>query len=1037
MRIFRRGGVWCALFLLVFLVGSVLASELAILTGYLTDPKGLAVPGARVQATNVATGIAYNGETNDQGLYRIPDLPPGTYRVVIQKDGFKTIVKQGVELHVQDVIALNFQFELGSLAESVTVESGTPLVNTESAAVSTVIDRQFVERLPLNGRSFNTLLQLTPGVVITAASSGNPGQFSINGQRTDANLFQVDGVSVDFGISTTTGVRLIGQSGAGGTQAFNAFGGTSSLVSVDAMQEFRIETSTYAPEFGRTAGGQVIISTRAGTNQFHGNVFDYFRNDVLDANDWFANKAGKPRAPERQNDFGGVFGGPVLRDRTFFFFSYEGLRLRQPQTLIIQVPTIASRNSAIPAAAPFLNAYPKPDNPSATGALAPFTGVFSNRVTMDAASIRLDHTFGRRLGLFGRYNWSPSTVVSRSGSLSQVQTAEVNTTTFTLGGNSAWTSSLSTSFRFNYSRQEAGNNFRLDSFGGAVPPDVRALLPAPFTLENSDAVFQPLDGIAAYQFGFGTANEISHWNLLGDVTYIVRTHQLKFGGDYRRNLAHQAPLSFMPQYNPLSTAQFAATGIADFFANSVVRAGTILFNAFSVYAQDTWRLGKRATLTYGFRWELNPAPSGRNGTFLASWLNVDNPAALALAPAGTPPWKTTHANFAPRLGIAYRLTERGDLVIRGGWGIFYDLGTGESASLNQAWPNLALLVLSNVAVPLANPGAVTPSLSLNPPFTGLIHGFDPNLKLPYSHQWNVALEKSFGAKQSLSLTYLGQAGRRQLRPTVPFRPTSDFAPNVNFFGTINGDTSDYNALQVQYKRPLSQRVQALASYTWSHSIDTSSSDANGSLAPDTVFPLSSDRGSSNFDVRHNFTGAVVYDVPGWKGNAFASRLTGGWSVAATAIARSGFPLQILTVIPTASGNYFTRPDLVPSVPVWLFGPQFPGGQALNPAAFAKQTTPRAGTLPRNMITGFGATQFDLSLGRKFAFTERVALQFRADGFNVFNHPNFANPFPFVSGAGVVSSAASTQMLNRGLGGLNALYQMGGPRSLQLSLKLVF
>src|SRR5258708_5705875 len=201
------------------------------------------------------------------------------------------------------------------------------------------------------------------------------------------------------------------QAGSGATQAFNSFGGTSSLVSVDAMQEFRVETSSFAAEFGRTPGGQVIINTRSGTNDFHGALFNYFRNDVFDANDWFASAAGKSRSPERQNDFGGVFGGPVLRDKTFFFLSYEGLRLRQPTTTVVRVPSVGLRSGAIPAAAVYLDAYPLPDAGapvSTNGTTSHFTGNYSNPITLNAASLRLDHTFNRRLSIFGRYNWAPS-----------------------------------------------------------------------------------------------------------------------------------------------------------------------------------------------------------------------------------------------------------------------------------------------------------------------------------------------------------------------------------------------------------------------------------------------------------------------------------------------------------------------------------------------------------------------------------------------------------------------------------------------------
>src|SRR5216684_3195721 len=293
----------------------------ASLTGRITDPSKALIVGARVTAISVGTDLRYEARSNGAGEYHLANLPPGPYRMEVEKPGFNKLVKPDVVFHVQDALEINFEMKVGSASETVTVEAGAPLMNTESATVSTVVDRTFVENLPLNGRSFQTLIMLTPGVVVTATAFDDQGQFSVNGQRADANYFTVDGVSANFGV---TGFFPLGQTAGGALPALSAQGGTNSLVSVDAMQEFRVQTSSFAPEFGRTPGGQVSIVTRSGTNAFHGTLFEYFRNDVLDANDWFngyTNNPPLPKAAERQNDFGGVFGGPIIRDRTFFFFS--------------------------------------------------------------------------------------------------------------------------------------------------------------------------------------------------------------------------------------------------------------------------------------------------------------------------------------------------------------------------------------------------------------------------------------------------------------------------------------------------------------------------------------------------------------------------------------------------------------------------------------------------------------------------------------------------------------------------------------------
>src|SRR5712671_2045958 len=321
----------------IALSGMCLAqSESATLSGRVTDPGGSAVVGAQVVLTNVETNVDSRTKTNNAGLYVFAGVHPGKYRVAAGATGFRVLIKEGLVLHVQDELAENFALTLGTLSETVTVIADATPVNTTDATVSTVVDRNFAENLPMNGRSFQSLIQLTPGVVTVPSNANDPGQFSINGQRADANYWMVDGVSANIGVSGGSGL----EGGISGTLGgSSAQGGTNSLVSIDAMQEFRIQTSTYAPEFGRQPGGQISIVTRSGTNRFHGTLFEYLRNDVLDANNWFNGTVTPPlpKAEERQNNFGGTFSGPIVKDRTFFFFSYEGNRLRLPRTLLTSV----------------------------------------------------------------------------------------------------------------------------------------------------------------------------------------------------------------------------------------------------------------------------------------------------------------------------------------------------------------------------------------------------------------------------------------------------------------------------------------------------------------------------------------------------------------------------------------------------------------------------------------------------------------------------------------------------------------------------
>jgi hypothetical protein len=1014
----------------LFLSLSVAQSPNGTISGIVHDPSDRPIPDAEIIIVNDLTNIQYETKTSDDGIYVMPNLPPGSYRIQVTKRGFKTLIKPGLILNVQNALSVSMTLPLGAVSEVITVRGGAPIVNTENASVSTVIDHNFVESLPLNGRSFNMLLQLTPGVVIAPNNAnGATGQFSIGGQRASANNFQIDGVSANFGVNSST--NNPGAFGTGGVQAFSATGGTSSLVSVEALQEYRIETSSYAPEFGRSPGGQVVLTTRSGTNSFHGGVYEYFRNDVMDANDWFANSAGNPRAPERHNDFGGYLGGPIWKDRTFFFVSYEGARLRLPQTNQIEVPYIAGPCTPPAALAPFLNAYPKPNGAVSTSSCTgQFTGTYSNSATLDAGSVRLDHYFSDRWSIFGRYNEAPSSTAERSNSLSEIDTVDVKTRTLTVGLNLSL-SKMSNALRGNYSVQRASIVNALDSFGGAVPLNASNLLGALSGVNNLVA-FQTFD-TRYYASGPYSSNQATQFNVADDFSVTLGRHQIKIGEDYRPIFLNAAPYQHLVLASASSVTDFLSTGDVDL--STQTRIGSkLLTDAFSLYGQDTWKISSKLTLVYGMRWELNPAPSARGNTHLASWQNVDDPTSVALAPAGTPLWQTTYRNFAPRIGVAYSPTHSKDVVLRAGWGIFYDLGAGSSADLTVLFPTVQSESFSGVVVPIANASPYLPTISLSPPFAGTIEGFNPDLALPRSYEWNVAIEKSFRGQQALSITYVGQTGRNLLRQQATYRPNSSFSGE--FLLTGNDAESSYNALQLQYRRPLVNTLQALLNYTWSHSIDNVSNDGVATLS-NIVLSGAGDRGQSDFDVRQSFSGALSYSVPAPRTSWPLNVLGRGWSIDAIVVARSGFPFNahLILASPDPGGVTESRPDLVPGQLVWVGNALAPGGKTLNAAAFSIPSPVRQGTEGRNDIPGFGFTQVDLSIARRFALGDKSKIDFRVDAFNVINHPNFANPLGFVEfGSAFLSSS---QMLNQALGGLSPIFQEGGPRSLQLSLKLNF
>src|SRR5215469_2301409 len=479
----------CLLFTSVLCAQSINAS----LTGRVTDPSKARIVGAKVVATSSGTNINSETTTNAEGEYYLSSLTPGGYRIEVEKPGFKKLIKPAVILHVQDAVDIDFEMTVGSAWETINVEGDAPLLNASSAAVSTLIDNGFVVDMPLNGRSFGSLIDLSPGVVLVPSNFFEQGQFSVNGQRPDANYFMVDGVSANFGTPTVS----FGQGGTGQLPATSAFGGPTNLVSLDSLQEFRIQTSTFAPEFGRTPGAQVSVVTKSGTNTLHGTAFEYFRNDILDANDWFADNKGLTKPELRQNDFGGVLGGPVIKDKLFFFGSYEGLRIRQPQIANTYVPTLATRQSAPSAVQPLLDAFPQPTGgncrncPAGTAA---FAAGYSDPSSLDSYSGRVDYLLSRRVNLFGRYSDAPSSIVQRAGgrfhtAFSNLNHTKARTQTATVGADGTITPHLINELRFNYSLSRGQSFLTLDNFAGAVPAPDSVLLPSPQTSRNSFFAF--------------------------------------------------------------------------------------------------------------------------------------------------------------------------------------------------------------------------------------------------------------------------------------------------------------------------------------------------------------------------------------------------------------------------------------------------------------------------------------------------------------------------------------------------------------------
>jgi hypothetical protein len=1030
-------------------------SESATVSGRVTDSQERVVPQAQIQLVSVDTNVASTTKTNSDGLFVIPNVRPGKYRMLVVKDGFKEIVKTGLTLNVQDSVVENFSLQVGSISESVTVTAGQSNMNITDATVSTVVDQSYIANMPLNGRSFQDLILLTPGIVTnspqSSSSIGVSGEFSVNGQRTESNYYTVDGVSANVGGATYSNGPS-GGSPSGSLPASSALGTTQGLASVDSLQEFRVQSSTYSAEYGRNPGGQFAFETKAGANQWHGSAFEYLRNDFFDANDWFNGYYGLKEPPLRQNDFGGTLGGPVRiphlyngKDKTFFFVSYEGLRLTSPQAASVSyVPSLALRASAPAALTQALNAFPIPNGLDTGFGATEYIATWSNPSQINSTSVRLDHTVNNKTNLFFRFSATDSNSKLRVlGAPNVLETTTFTLRTYTAGVNSFITDQVANELRFNYSSNEVADGYVSDSFGGAVPVNLAQM----GGLNPSDAASLNLflGPYSSFLLQESTWAAYRQWNLVDTLSAAKGRHKLKFGLDYRRLTP-----AFLNQSSSKQIGgwNFQSESAVDQNTAEAISQGHIpvfpLYTNFSAFVQDEYHASARLSLSLGLRWDVNPSPGVTQGVKPYTTEGSD-PNTVIVAPEGTPLWHTAWFNFAPRVGAAYlvRNTPGSETVIRAGGGVFFDTGqqTGSLAFADGLGTN-SRSALASVSFPVLPP--VPPIVPPVPPYQneGLVISYAPHLQLPYTWQWNTSVEQALGRMQTVTVSYVGSRASRLLQQNQ-INPANN--PNLNFYLSVqNGGTSDYNSLQVQFQRRLSAGLTALASYTFSHCLDYGSSNFN----------FAYQRGNCDFDVRHNFSAALSYDTPAVGGDAFLKAVLNHWGLDDRFTARTGFPL-------TLSGNQLLQPsgqvydgglDIVPGQPIYLYGSNCtitlqglgdlapgqgcPGGRAINPNAFVA-VNDGLGNAPRNFARGFGAIQMDLAIRREFPIHERLKLQFRAEAFNIFNHPNFGSiNSGFCSGPGCTFGQATATLANS-LGVLSPLYQMGGPRSMQFALKLLF
>uniref|UniRef100_Q02CR2 TonB-dependent receptor, plug n=1 Tax=Solibacter usitatus (strain Ellin6076) TaxID=234267 RepID=Q02CR2_SOLUE len=998
-------------FLAIFLCAAPLwAQRSAYVFGRIFDPSGASVPEAAITVVDQENGFRRTTQSDPDGSYMVASLEPGLYKVTVRKDGFVGMMRFDVKVSALAPAHADFSLKVGAVQETITVEGTAPLLSQEESSIGLRVFREDIQRIPVNGRGILGLLEFSPGTNITPATRGEAGQFSANGQRPNANYFTVDGASANTGV-TAGGTPA--QATGGVLPAMSAFGSLDSLLPLEAVDEFHVQTATSVSEPGRLPGASVSLSSRSGSNEFHASMVYRLRHETLAANDWFANVTGESRGPLRLHDLAPSLGGPLLRNRTFFFVSYQHLSLRGSYVFRQPVPSDETRAAAPDWVKPALDLYPQANGDSLGNGLAFWSGRNIRPSQLDTGTARIDHALTSRATLFARYNDSPS--FNEFGS-TEVNRLDLRFRSLTLGVNYRPGANWTIDFRANESQAEAQSSWAKP--GGPILSgcDLEPLTSYLFPSAGScDALVRfSIGGVGQVVTGREGTRRQRQFQMVESTGWKRGAQSFRMGMDFRRMKPVRRDATGV-----LSVIADDLSALADkrtlWLGSSPPLNTEADVTELSLWLQDTWQVSSRLTITPGLRWEFNPSPEPAGTT------SFFHPETGTVFSDHRPLWPVVYNNFAPRLGAAWRVRKSGRTILRAGGGIFYDSSLSIATDLINGGP-LSVTQFTNGRF-----GIVTSLLS---------YAFAPRLLLPRLGEWNFTLDQQLGTHDALSVSYVGSVGHRLLRREIGGIGNSITA---QFAVTTNHGASAYQGLQAQYRRRLPQGLQVLVSYSWAHALDNDSSDSF-LVWTGVGSPAARDHASSDFDLRHTATATLTYDFP--VRHSGAGRWVGGWAIDSVARVRSGFPISVVEneqYQGVALANAF-RPDQLLNQPVWIDDESAPGGRRLNVAAFLPAAPGVQGSLGRNSITGFGMSQIDLAIRRDFRWKERYTIGIRLEAFNVLNQANFADPVRYMSSP---VFGQSTSMLNLMLGtgspgsGLAPTLQTGGPRSLQGSLRFRF
>lgn len=1016
----------------------------ATIVGTVRDETGAVLPGVTITVKNLETGIVRTLISDDGGRYRAPALQPGGYELRAELAGFQVGVRRGITLAVGQEAVVDIVLKVGELTEEVVVIGEAPLVDTTSSTITGLVDDRQIRDLPLNGRSFTQLALLQAGV--SAFLNNTPGFFNgrgvkitVYGARFFHNSFLLDGTDVNDMYNNTPG------SVAG------------VMLGVETVREFKVVTHNFSAEYGRAAGAVINAVTQSGTNELHGSAFEFHRNSALDAKNFF-DPPDKPIPPFKRNQFGFTLGGPLRRDESFFFGSYEGLRESLGVTKVALVPDQNARRGLLPEAGtgrlvevgvnpavrPYLEALPLPNGRNLGGGIGEFLFSFNQPTREDFFTIRIDQKISDSDSFFARYTFDDADAVRLPTDLPIFQEPEVSRNQYvTVEEKHIFSPRVLSTFRFGFNRSFS------EVFDEPMP---KVTPPPPFRPElelMGDITIGGLSRIGT-DFRVPIRNAMSLYEFSDDLAITSGAHSIKAGFLIKRipwNISQWAQQR--GSFNFADLEQFlrgrTVSGTAAVPGSDVTRS--INQSLLGFYIQDDFKASDNLTLNLGLRYEFITVPTEKFGR-MAGLRSLDDRAMTLGPPFENPSLR----NFAPRIGFAWDPFRDRKTSIRGGFGLFHD-----QVITSHLIPTISLIPpffvrQTRFGAPFPNQfeGQVIDLRSITPS-TWTLWPFD--LKNPVMLHYNLMIDRELLPDTVFRIGYAGSRGIHMSRhvagnPATPqilqdgrlfFPPGSQrINPNFSVISLRSYDANTfYNALLLSVNRRFSRGLQFQVSYTFGKSIDDltqiNASDArNADLGGQNPFDRKADRGLSNHDIRHNLTLNYTYDLPFGPGRAIganlaglAGGLVGGWQVNGIVTVTSGNPFNV-----TVAGNHSRsqvgndRPNLRPGAsnnPV-LGGPD----RYFDPSAFELQPAGFFGNLARNTVIGPGLATFDFSLVKNNNISERFNLQFRAEFFNLFNRPNFATPLRVaLSARGVIPTAGKiTETVTTS-------------RQIQFGLKLIF